>query len=42
MFYLCLAFSVLWLANFIYLIVLDRQTKDISRRFDARTAGSQQ
>jgi CcmD family protein len=38
MFYLCLAFSVVWLVNFIYLFMLDRQTKDIRRRLEARAA----
>ncbi|MDO8303963.1 MAG: CcmD family protein [Sedimentisphaerales bacterium] len=37
MFYLCLAFSVLWVVNFIYLFLLDRQLKDIGRRLDARS-----
>jgi len=37
MFYLCLAFSLLWLIIFIYLFVLDRQIRDIRRRLDART-----
>jgi len=36
MFYLCLAFSVLWVVNFIYLFLLDRQQKDIRRRLEAR------
>ena len=40
MFYLGFAFSVLWLINFVYLFILDRQTKDIARRLDARTTGS--
>ncbi len=38
MFYLCFAFSLLWLINFIYLFVLDRQVKDIARRLAARVA----
>ena len=42
MFYLGLAFSLLWLINFVYLFALDRQTKDIGRRLDARAASSQQ
>lgn len=41
MFYLCLAFSLLWLINFVYLFVLDRQVRDISRRLDTRTTNSQ-
>ena len=40
MFYLGLAFSVLWLVNFVYVFILDRQTRDISRRLDARSTGS--
>lgn len=38
MVYLCLAFSILWLVNFVYLFILDRQTKDIRKRLDARSA----
>ena len=34
--YLCLAFSVLWIVNFGYLFLLDRQLKDIGKRLDAR------
>jgi hypothetical protein len=37
MFYLCLAFSSLWLVSFIYLFVLDRQIRDVGRRLNART-----
>ena len=40
MVYLCLAFSVLWLVNFIYLFALDRQNRDIKKRLAARTANS--
>jgi len=36
MFYLCLAFSLLWLISFIYLFALDRQVRDISRRLDVK------
>ena len=42
MVYLCVAFSFLWLCNFIYLFALDRQIKDIGRRLDARMASTQQ
>jgi CcmD family protein len=35
MFYLCLAFSVVWLVNFIYLFMLDRQTKNIRQKLEA-------
>ena len=37
MFYLCLAFSLLWLINFAYLFILDRQVRDTARRLDTRT-----
>ncbi len=36
MFYLGLAFSVLWLVSFGYLFILDNQTRDLKRRLDAR------
>ena len=38
MYYLCLAFTVCWLVNFLYLIFLHSQSKDIRRRLDARTS----
>ena len=41
MFYLILAFSALWLLIFFYMIVLDRQVKDIKRRLAARMSDSQ-
>ncbi len=41
MFYLGLAFSALWLLVFFYMIVLDRQVKDIKRRLAARMSSSQ-
>ena len=41
MFYLGLAFSVLWLALFGYLYVIDAQVRDMKRRLQARhDAGS--
>ena len=36
MFYLCLAFSLLWLIHFAYLFTLSRQIKAIAKRLDAR------
>lgn len=41
MFYLCLAFSLLWLINFIYLFIIDLQIKDVGRRLEARSTSSQ-
>lgn len=38
MFYLCLAFSLLWLVVFGFLFSQDKQIKDINRRLDARLA----
>lgn len=38
--YLALAVSVAWLVYFAYLLVLDRQIKDLRRRLDARTKES--
>ena len=40
MIYFCLAFSILWLVNFIYLFTLDRQNRDIAKRLEARTTQS--
>ena len=42
MFYLCLAFSLLWLVNFIYLFVLDRQVRDIDRWLNTRSISPRQ
>jgi len=36
MHYLCLAFSVLWSVNFVYLVFLDRQNKNLKKRVEAR------
>ena len=36
MFYLCLTFSVLWLAVFGYLMTIDSKLKDVARRLQAR------
>lgn len=38
MIYLCLAFTCVWLLNFIYLLMLDRKTKNIAKRLRARSA----
>ena len=37
MFYLCLSFTVLWVATFAYLLYLNGQIKDIRKRLQART-----
>lgn len=37
MFYLFLAFSFLWLINFVYLFFLDRQIRDVNKRLKARS-----
>jgi len=42
MFYLCLAVSVAWLVYFVYLFILDRQLKDLSRRLDARITNTRE
>jgi len=36
MLYLCLAFTVLWLANFVYIFAIDSQIKDLAKRLDVR------
>jgi CcmD family protein len=36
MFYLCLAFTAMWLIYFGYLFYLDRQLRNIRKRLDAR------
>ena len=41
MFYLCLAFSLTWLISFVYIFALHRQTRNLSKRLDARIAASQ-
>ena len=38
MIYLCLAFTCVWLVNFIYLLMLDHKTRNISKRLKARSA----
>ncbi len=39
MMYLAMAFSVLWLSHFVYVVLLDSQLRDVRRRLDARTGG---
>jgi CcmD family protein len=34
--YLVLGFSVVWVCHFIYLLVIDRQARQLHRRLDAR------
>jgi hypothetical protein len=36
MFYLSLAFSLVWVCHFIYLLVIDRQVRQMERRVQAR------
>jgi CcmD family protein len=36
MFYLCIAFTVSWLANFAYIFAIDSRIKDLTKRLDAR------
>jgi CcmD family protein len=36
MFYLALAFGVVWACHFVYLLVLDGQVRQLRRRLDAR------
>ncbi len=42
MYYLCLAVSVAWLVYFGYLLILDRQIKDLRKRLDARTSSPEE
>ena len=42
MFYLCLAFSCVWACHLAYLLVIDRQIRQIGRRIQARTEASSQ
>ena len=36
MFYLCLAFSCVWACHLVYLLVIDRQVRQMGRRIQAR------
>jgi len=38
MLYLCLAFTVVWLASFVYIFAIDSRIKDLAKRLDARQA----
>lgn len=38
--YLVLGFSIVWVCHFTYLLVLDRQARQLHRRLDARSAGT--
>jgi len=40
MYYLGLAFSVLWAVSFGYLFIIDRQTQDLKKRLDARDSSA--
>jgi CcmD family protein len=41
MIYVCLAFTCLWLSTMLYVFILDRQVKDLTRRLSARLSDSQ-
>lgn len=41
MLYLCLAFTCLWLTTMVYVFILDRQVKDLSRRLSARVSSNE-
>ncbi|UCD52536.1 MAG: hypothetical protein JSW27_07845 [Phycisphaerales bacterium] len=36
MFYLCLAFSLVWICHLAYLLAIDRQVRQMGRRMKAR------
>ena len=36
MFYLCLAISFVWVCHLVYLLVIDRQVRQMGRRIQAR------
>jgi len=38
MFYLVLGFCIVWVCHFSYLLVIDRQARQLRRRLDARAA----
>ena len=40
MFYLVLGFCVVWVCHFTYLFMIDRQTRQLRRRLDARIKGA--
>jgi len=37
MFYFCLAFTVVWLFLFLYILSLDRQTRNLQKRINAHS-----
>lgn len=41
MFYVCLAFTLVWVCHGVYLLAIDRQLRQMSRRLDARAEASQ-
>jgi hypothetical protein len=40
MFYLCLAFSLVWVCHLAYLLVVDNHLRQLQRRLDARVKAS--
>lgn len=42
MVYLILGFIVVWICHFTYLFVIDRQTRQLRRRLDARATAPEQ
>ncbi len=38
--YLVLGFCLVWVCHFAYLLVLDRQARQLSRRLDARASAA--
>lgn len=40
MFYLSLAFSLVWVCHLVYLLMIDRQVRQIGRRIQARAQAS--
>lgn len=41
MFYLCLAFSLVWICHGVYLFSVERQVRQMARRLDARAEVSE-
>jgi CcmD family protein len=41
MFYLCLAFTCLWVTTMGYVFILDRQVKDLTKRLNARVCSEE-
>jgi len=40
MVYLALGFAVVWVCHFTYLVILDKQARQLQRRLDARVGAS--